>query len=165
MNERIASEIEVMSQEALDFLQKSFERDLNQLYLKLKSDKNGDFESLDQSAQIENLKQKSQDTLISHILLQNIGVNCDQIVAQKVNQISNNISAPVKKERPLIDCILEDITMERMKKQQQQDIQVATPNKVQADQKNVSDFSKSTACDSASPFKGTSMSSAKGLFS
>jgi len=33
MNERIVSEIELMSKEAISFLQKSFENDLNLLYL------------------------------------------------------------------------------------------------------------------------------------
>lgn len=73
MNERIASEIEVMSQEAQDFLLKSYEKDLNQLYIQCKPQ----FEGLDQTAQINLLRSQSQDTLISHVLLQNIGVNCE----------------------------------------------------------------------------------------
>jgi len=36
MNERIASEIEVMSQEAEEFLVKSFEQDITQLYARCK---------------------------------------------------------------------------------------------------------------------------------
>jgi hypothetical protein len=36
MNERIASEIEVMSQEAEEFLVKSFEQDITQLYARSK---------------------------------------------------------------------------------------------------------------------------------
>jgi lipid II:glycine glycyltransferase (peptidoglycan interpeptide bridge formation enzyme) len=73
MNERIACEIEVMSNEAQDFLLKSFEKHLHQLYITCKPQ----LESLEQAAQIEHLKTQSQDTLISHILLQNIGVNCE----------------------------------------------------------------------------------------
>jgi hypothetical protein len=46
MNERIASEIEVMSSEAQDFLLKSYEKDLSQLYTKLKPE----FETLNLSA-------------------------------------------------------------------------------------------------------------------
>lgn len=116
MNERIASEIEVMSQEAQDFLLKSYEKDLNQLYLKIKPQ----FENLDQTSQITLLKAQSQDTLISHILLQNIGVNCEQLILQKIMSISQSRNAPVKKEKPLIDSILEDISLERLKRQQQE---------------------------------------------
>jgi hypothetical protein len=51
MNERIACEIEVMSNEAQDFLLKSFEKDLNQLYIKCKAE----LENLSQEAQIAHL--------------------------------------------------------------------------------------------------------------
>lgn len=147
MNERIASEIEVMSQEAQDFLLKSYEKDLNQLYLKIKPQ----FENLDQTSQIALLKSQSQDTLISHILLQNIGVNCEQLILQKIMSISQSRNAPVKKEKPLIDSILEDISLERLKRQQQES--AFTPQKEGV--KNISGFlnTKSTACDSSSPFK------------
>jgi hypothetical protein len=40
MNERIASEIDVMSQEAQDYLVKSFEQDVHQLYLRCKQNQN-----------------------------------------------------------------------------------------------------------------------------
>ena len=55
MNERIAGEIEVMSQEAQDFILKSYEKDLNQLYIKCKPQ----FENLDQTAQINLLRSQS----------------------------------------------------------------------------------------------------------
>lgn len=157
MNERIASEIEVMSQEAQDFLLKSFEKDLSQLYSQCKPE----LENSDQSTQINLLKQKSQDSLISHILLQNIGVNCDELISQKVLSISHNNVAPVKAQKPLLDSILEDISLERLKKQQQD--ASCTPTKTGNQIQNISDFlnTKSTACDSVSPFKG----SAQKLFS
>jgi hypothetical protein len=155
MNERIASEIEVMSQEAQDFLLKSFEKDLNELYINLKPQ----LKNLDLTAQINLLKAKSQDSLIAHVLLENIGVNCEQLISQKVQSFSQCKNAPQKKEKPLIDSILEDISLERLKKQQQQD-SALTPQK--GESRNVSDFlnTKSTACDSTSPFR----SSAQRLF-
>ena len=71
---------------------------------------------MDQSSQISYLKQASQDKLISYILLQNVGVNCEKIIAQKVQSICKNKNASPKKEKPLIDSILEDISLERLKK-------------------------------------------------
>ena len=41
-------------------------------------------EEASQSEQIEFLTNLSKDTFISHSLLQNIGVDCDGIVAQRV---------------------------------------------------------------------------------
>jgi hypothetical protein len=86
-------------------------------------------------------------------------VNCEQLISQKIQSISQSRNAPVKKEKPLIDSILEDISLERLKRQQQE---VAfTPQK--EGMKNVASFlnTKSTACDSSSPFK----TSAQKLFS
>lgn len=61
-----------------------------------------------------------------------------------------NRNAPAKKEKPLIDSILEDISLERLKKQQLE--QSFTPVKAEVKQ-TISDFTKATACDSISPFK------------
>jgi hypothetical protein len=47
-------------------------------------------------------------------------VNCEQLISQKILLISQSRNAPVKKEKPLIDSILEDISLERLKKQQQE---------------------------------------------
>jgi hypothetical protein len=85
MNERIASEIDVMSQEAQEFLVKSFEQDVSQLYSKCKSNQfDFNFREASEKEQIEFLQKLSRDTFIAHSLLQNIGVDCDSIVAKRV---------------------------------------------------------------------------------
>jgi hypothetical protein len=58
----------------------------------------------------------SRDTFISHSLLQNIGVDCDEIVAKRVMKMTEDKVVTPKKTKPIIDSILEDINIEKMKK-------------------------------------------------
>jgi hypothetical protein len=117
MNERIASEIEVMSQEAQEYLKKSFEQDVNQLYARCKSNQTDfNFEEASQSEKIDYLKKLSRDTFIAHSMLQNIGVDCDSIIVQKVMTMTQVKAPEPKTNKPIIDSILEDISLEKMKK-------------------------------------------------
>jgi hypothetical protein len=49
-------------------------------------------------------------------MLQNIGVDCDNIVAQRVMTMTQTKVASPKRTKPIIDSILEDISLEKMKK-------------------------------------------------
>ena len=77
-------------------------------------------EEASQSEQIEFLTNLSRDTFISHSLLQNIGVNCDGIVAQRVMAMTQVKVATPLKSKPIIDSIIDDINIEKMKKDKQE---------------------------------------------
>jgi hypothetical protein len=62
MNERIVSEIELMSREAIAFLKKSFENDLNLLYLENKH-------QITSTNQYDEFIELSRQNIMSHILL------------------------------------------------------------------------------------------------
>ena len=49
-------------------------------------------------------------------MLQNIGVDCDNIIAQKVINMTQAKAPEPKVNKPIIDSILEDISLEKMKK-------------------------------------------------
>lgn len=49
-------------------------------------------------------------------MLQNIGVDVDNIISQRVIALTASKVASPKKNKPLISSILEDISMEKMKK-------------------------------------------------
>lgn len=74
------------------------------------------FEEAGQAEQIEFLKKLSRDTFIAHSMLQNIGVDCDNIIVQRVMTMTQNKVASPKRSKPIIDSILEDISLEKMKK-------------------------------------------------
>lgn len=76
-------------------------------------------EEASQSEQIEFLTNLSKDTFISHSLLQNIGVDCDGIVAQRVMAMTEVKVATPMKSKPIIDSIIDDINIEKMKKDKQ----------------------------------------------
>jgi hypothetical protein len=61
MNERIVSEIELMSHEAISFLKKSFENDLNLLYLENKH-------QITSTNQYDEFIELSRQNIMSHIL-------------------------------------------------------------------------------------------------
>ena len=64
---------------------KSFEQDIAQLYSRCKSNQSEfNFENATQTEQIEYLIKLSRDTFIGHVMLQNIGVDCDNIISQRV---------------------------------------------------------------------------------
>ena len=99
------------------------------------------WEAASQAEQIEFLQSFSRDTYISHSLLENIGVDCDNIVSQRVVAMTNakEVLAP-KQHKPIIDSILEDISIEKMKREKhEQALQLTLkqfPPKVQAADKN-----------------------------
>lgn len=76
-------------------------------------------EEASQSEQIEFLTNLSKNTFISHSLLQNIGVDCDGIVAQRVMAMTQVKVANPLKSKPIIDSIIDDINIEKMKKDKQ----------------------------------------------
>jgi hypothetical protein len=49
-------------------------------------------------------------------MLQNIGVDVDNIISQKVMSLTQSKVASPKKNKPIITSILEDIGIEKMKK-------------------------------------------------
>lgn len=49
-------------------------------------------------------------------MLQNIGVDVDNIISQKVMTLTQNKVVSPKKNKPIISSILEDISIEKMKK-------------------------------------------------
>lgn len=49
-------------------------------------------------------------------MLQNIGVDVDNIISQRVIALTASKVASPRKNKPLISSILEDISMEKMKK-------------------------------------------------
>jgi hypothetical protein len=50
-------------------------------------------------------------------MLKNIGVDVDNIISQRVITMTASKVATPKKNKPIITSILEDISMEKMKKQ------------------------------------------------
>lgn len=99
MNERIVSEIELMSQEAVTFLEKTFEK---QLIEALQSG-NYRFEN------VQEFKAFSHKNIITQILLENLNVNTQRIISGIFGSFYSKISV-VKQEKPLLDTILEDIS-------------------------------------------------------
>jgi len=49
-------------------------------------------------------------------MLQNIGVDIDNVITQRVMAMTQSKVASPKKCKPIIDSILEDISLEKMKK-------------------------------------------------
>lgn len=76
-------------------------------------------EEASQSEQIEFITNLSKNTFISHSLLQNIGVDCDGIVAQRVMAMTQVKVANPLKSKPIINSIIDDINIEKMKKDKQ----------------------------------------------
>ena len=83
MNERIVSEIELMSREAISFLKKSFENDLNLLYLENKH-------LITSHNQFNQFIDLSRENIISHILLSNLGIDADKIARETLGSLRSN---------------------------------------------------------------------------
>ena len=112
MNERIASEIEMMSQEGLIYLQDHFEKDLDNFFL---DNKCTQLKRLQRSAdKVQCVKEICQHNILTFLLLENLGADTTKIIRGKIDELCN-LKAKQAPQKPLIDSILEDISQQQLK--------------------------------------------------
>jgi hypothetical protein len=102
LNERIVQEIDMMSEEALQFLHESFERDIKDLVHKHK------ISILQQEPlyRFTFIKEMAKQQILAYSLLRNLKVNLNGIINDRLASISHGTP---NSDKPLLDAILANI--------------------------------------------------------
>ena len=106
LNERIVQEIEMMSEEALQFLLESFEKDIKNLVLQNKA-------MILQQEPLQRftfIKEMAKRQILSYSLLRNLKVNLNGILNDRLASISAGSPAS---DKPLLDAILANIQQDQ----------------------------------------------------
>ena len=82
LNERIIAEIDMMSDEALGFLEQTFERELTDFLVK--SNVRYILLQQPQEQRMASLKKEISENVLSYILLKNLSVDCEKLLAEKL---------------------------------------------------------------------------------
>ena len=115
LNERIASEIEMMSQEALIYLQEQFEKDLDSYFTADTSQAQAERRRLQSSSdKIQSVKEICKSHILTYLLLENLKADTTKIIRGKIEELCSS-KAKQTPQKPLLDSILEDISQSQIK--------------------------------------------------
>lgn len=102
LNERIVQEIDMMSEEALQFLHESFEKDIKELVMINKSA----ILSKEPLQRFTFIKEIAKQSILAYSLLRNLKVNLNGIINDRLASISHGTP---NSDKPLLDAILANI--------------------------------------------------------
>lgn len=91
LNERIASEIEMMSQEAVIYLQEQFEKDLDSYFTGDNSQAQAERKRLQNSSdKVQAVKQICKSHILTYLMLENLKVDTTKIIRGKIEELSSS---------------------------------------------------------------------------
>lgn len=91
LNERIASEIEMMSQEALIYLQEQFEKELDSYFTGESSQAQAERKRLQNSSdKVSSVKQVCKNHILTYILLENLKADTTGIIRGKIEELCSS---------------------------------------------------------------------------
>ena len=108
LNERIIAEIEMMCEEAQAFLQSTFERELTDFLVN--HEDRYQLMNVPPERRLEAFKALVRQHLLSFLLLENLNVDVEKELAEKLEWLNqHNYDPVITPQKPLLDSILEDI--------------------------------------------------------